>query len=194
MAAIGSKARPMTYAISYGLAGGRLHAHRFTQKMKAAGFALASPETADIIIGHSGGCWLIPETAKPRLVVYVGMCLQQSELRQALAEARRSSSRRNMFAGNVATRLKSSYYSLTQPKRNLSMIRMAHHAKPVVFPKVDTVFVANRHDPWPNADALSDYINHYDWSFINMEGAHDDIWEHPERYVSIIKHYAGLLD
>lgn len=161
--------------------------------MRAANFIPAKPETADIIIAHSGGCWLIPKTAKPHLVVYIGMCLPQPDLRQAFLQANGSSLRRSKFTSNVKTKLTSSYHSLMRPKRNLDMIRMAKRAKPVVFPKVDAIFVANRYDPWPNSDALGNYIARYGWSFIGMEGAHDDIWEHPERYVAIINHYARLL-
>jgi len=193
MARTASKPKPLTYALSYGLAGGPFHARSLMRYMKAAKFIPATLETADIIIAHSAGCWLIPSTATPRLVVYVGMPLAQTHPTKTFLQAQRNSSRYNRLSSQFKIRLISTYYLLIQPQHNKDIVRMASHARPIIFPKAKTVLIANHHDPWPKSKTLDDYLSRYNWSFISMEGAHDDIGIHPERYVEVIKHYARLL-
>jgi hypothetical protein len=71
---------------------------------------------------------------------------------------------------------------------------MARTAQPRILPQVPAIFIANRHDPWPHAAQLQSYVADHPWAFIHLPGSHDDIWEHSERYVAIITHYARLLD
>lgn len=88
---------------------------------------------------------------------------------------------------------KNIFYLMRQPSRNLNMVRQAKTATPSIFPGRPAVFIVNRHDPWPKDKKIQNYLDTYDWSFISLPGAHDDIWEHPGRYAAIIEHYARLL-
>jgi hypothetical protein len=184
----------LRFAYSYGLVGGQANSRKMTKLLHNAGYHLAkTPSEADIIIAHSAGCWLIPRDVSPKIVIYIGMPLVQSNLRQSFLSANLLSFKREYILRTLRTKLLTSYYSLRQPVRNLNIIRMAKTAKPVLVPEAVTVFIANRHDPWPQSEKLENYTKKYPWTFINMSGTHDDIWEHPDRYVAIIDHYAGLL-
>jgi hypothetical protein len=195
MARTASKRRTEpSFAISYGLGGGTLHARQFNRRLRQAGYHKARQlQEADIIIAHSGGCWLIPKTAQPRLVVYIGMTLAQERPSQTFLANKALMAKHSRRARRLKTMAKNTYYILRQPRRNMNMVRQAKTAKPVVFPDCPTVFIANRHDPWPKDRQIQNYLDRYDWAFINLPGAHDDIWEHPERYIAIIDHYARLL-
>jgi pimeloyl-ACP methyl ester carboxylesterase len=183
-----------SFAISYGLGGGPLHARHLNRLLHKAGFQQTRQlKEADIIIAHSGGCWLIPKTAKPQLVIYVGMCLAQSQPFRTWLAAKALMRKQSRRARRLSTMIKNVYYNLAQPLRNINMIRQSKTARPIVFPDCPTVFISNRYDPWPRSSQTQEYLDNYDWAFISLSGSHDDIWEHPERYVAIINHYARLL-
>jgi hypothetical protein len=187
------KAEP-SFAISYGLAGGMGHGRKITKLLKEAGWEQAKQVSeADIIIAHSAGCWLIPLSAQPKLVVYVGMPLAQSSPRRTWAATNRLAFQKAGIKNSLKVRIKGSYYYLREPRRNWGIIRRARTGQPVIFSKAQSVFIANRHDPWTQSETLQTYLDNRDWAFINLPGPHGDMWHHPERYVAIIKHYARLL-
>ena len=183
----------LTYAISFGLAGGPAHARRFNHYLQRVGFRKTPIDKADIIIAHSGGTWLIPLTAKPRLVIYIGMPLAQTNPRQTWRAARMAMRQHGQLIHSRKTLIKNSYYLLLQPHRNFHMVRIAKTAQPITFPDAKTIFISNHHDPWTRDENLQDFVKNSSWAFISMSGSHDDIWEHSEHYVDIINHYAGLL-
>jgi len=193
MAATASS-KPLSYAFSYGFVGGPLHARKFKRLMNHASFVYTLlPQKADIIIAHSAGCWLVPEDCRPKLLIYVGMPLAQMSPRQSLLKANAAALKNNDLGRTLITKTKTTYYGLRQPRRNLAIVRMSKTARPVVLPKVSSIFIANKHDPWPKDKALDEYVKNHNWSFINLPGTHDDVWEHPDRYVEIINHYARIL-
>lgn len=183
----------LSFAISYGLAGGPAHARRLKKLLRQAGYRQKPLIQADIIIAHSAGCWLIPADVMPQLIIYVGMPLNQTDLRQTWRRATLHSFRLGVRQ-NIWIKLKSSYYGLRQPRRTLDIVRRAGIAQPRILPRVPAVFLANRHDFWIQAGQLQKYVATHPWAFIGLPGGHDDIWQHPARYVSIINHYAKLLD
>lgn len=182
-----------SFAICYGLAGGPLHTRKFRKLMRQTGYAQARDlMSADIIIAHSAGCWLIPADAKPRLVLYVGMPLNQANPRRVWTHSSINSLRGGL-ARSLAVKLRNGYYYLRQPVRNLRIMCIAKTATPVVFTEAACLFIMNRHDVWPRSPALKEYVEAGIWNFISTPGGHEDIWEHPEAYVAIIGHYARLL-
>ncbi len=184
----------LTFAICYGLGGGPMHARNFLSLMKGAKITPAQKVgEADIIIAHSGGCWLIPKTAKPKLVVYVGMPLEQDNPRQAWRASNAAMFKSDGVVYGLINRLKNLYYCLRQPIRNLKLIGMSKTAQPVILPKAQAIFITNRDDAWPRPNKIKKYINKYDWAYISLTGAHDDIWHHPAQYIDIIERYARLL-
>jgi pimeloyl-ACP methyl ester carboxylesterase len=184
----------LSFAISYGLAGGPAHSRELRHQLRRAGLRQADRlDRADIIIAHSGGCWLIPPTAQPLLIVYIGMTLAQERPGRTFLANKALMAKHSSRARRLSTAAKNAYYGLRQPRRNINMVRQAKTARPVIFPGCPAVFIANRHDPWTKDDQTQNYLDNYDWAFINLPGAHDDIWEHPERYAAIINYYARLL-
>ena len=184
----------LSYAISYGLGGGPLHARQLERQLRRVGLRRAGRlDRADIIIAHSGGCWLIPPSAKPKLVIYIGMPLAQAAPHRTLVATSKLAFQKGGIKHRLKNMAKSMYYNLSQPGRNRDIIRRAKTAQPIVFPGVQSVFVANRYDPWPKSEALQTYLAEQPWAFVGLSGPHDDIWHHSGRYAAIINHYARLL-
>lgn len=190
--------RPLTFAISYGFVEGSFHALKLDRLLKKAGFVPAkNMHDADIIIAHSAGCWLIPNNAKPKLVIYVGMPLPLTSAQKTWLKSNWLSMRLFISKGHVFQMLRigllNTYYALLQPRRSLDIIHGSKSAQPVIFPDSSTVFIANRHDPWPRSKQLDNYVESNGWSFLSLPGSHNNIWQHPIYYVDIIKKYARLL-
>jgi len=76
-----------SYFISYGLGGGSWHSRGFQRLLGRSGYWPVEANESDVIIAHSAGCWLIPPTAKPKLVIYVGLPLASDQPGRTLAQA-----------------------------------------------------------------------------------------------------------
>lgn len=184
----------MTIGICYGFVEGKTRARRFARLCKKSGFELAELENADLIVAHSAGCWLLPADIHPKLVIYVGMPLNRSRSQENWLKSTIDSINIEGLKNNITARLSNIYYLLRNPIRNLKIIAHPRIGYAVEYADTPTIFIANQHDSWPIAEDFPVFIANHPWTFIGLPGTHDDIWQHPDRYVAIIKHYAdGLL-
>jgi hypothetical protein len=188
----------LSFAVSYGFLGGPAHSRRLRKLLRQRGYVQAqTAEQADIVIAHSGGCWLIPKSASPKLLVFVGMPLSEAHPHQTFKDARQKNIQAFMYnfhlLRGLAIGFYSLYYWLIQPTRNRDIVRRAKTAPDVTSQAETTVFIANRDDPWPHSARLAQYLGNHNWVFLSLPGSHNDIWEYSERYVAIIDHYARLL-
>lgn len=190
--------KPLTFALSYGFVEGAAHGRKISRMLKKAGFEPAkSLAKADVIIAHSAGCWLLPENAKPQLMIYIGMPLPLTSAQKLWLKANWMNIKSFLAKGHVLKMFRvaalNTYYALRHTRRTIDIIQGVKTAKPTVFKGALTIFIANQHDPWPHSAKLSDYIEREDWTFLSLPGAHNNIWIHPAYYVDIIKNYAELL-
>ncbi len=190
--------QPLSFAISYGFLGGPANGRKTKRLVRRAGLHISDDMArSDIIMAHSAGCVRIAANAKPKLVVYVGMPIATGSPSRIFLQTHGQNIRAFVAGGQLGRGLQialySLYYGLRQPRRNRDIIHNSKSAQPVLLPEAQTVFIANRHDPWPRSEQLDRYLADKEWAFISLPGSHDDIWQHPERYTAIINHYARLL-
>ncbi|HEY5152389.1 MAG TPA: hypothetical protein VII55_00275 [Candidatus Saccharimonadales bacterium] len=199
MARTDSSVKPLTYAISYGFLGGPAHSRQLRKQLRKLGYTeTINLERADIVIAHSAGCWLVPDGAKAKLLVDVGMVLAQASAHQTFRAAQRENIRAFIRHHHIWRGIKivlcSFYYGLVQPLRNRNIVHGAKQAQSATeLPGAQTVFIANGNDPWLHSEKLQSYLITRDWAFIGLPGSHNDIWEYSGRYAAIIDHYARLL-
>lgn len=199
MANTASKPKPQTYYIAYGFLGGALTGIRMRRLLRKSGYKRSRfLADADIVLAHSAGCWELNNIKIARLVFLVGLPLAEPSLKLSSYNAQQMTKialANRHYLHILGVRLNNLVYGLFQPRRNLSIIRNISQLQAVFqAPKAtQIVCIANRHDPWPRADNMQSLIDEEPWAFISLGGSHDDIWEHPDRYVEIINHYAGLL-
>ena len=182
-----------TFAISYGFMEGHLHGHGLRKRLAKLGFHSSNLLQADIIIAHSAGCWLIPEGAKPKLVIYVGMPMLMARPTRQWINVTLTSLMKGNVLKNLWTRTKNSYHGVTGIRRNIRIMRNPQLGEPQIFPDIQAVFIANRHDVWPSGPALEKFLNEKPWAFISLAGTHEDVWENPKEYANIIDLYAKRL-
>lgn len=179
-----------TFAICYGFMEGRLHSRGLRKALIKHGYTESVPEQADIIIAHSAGCWLIPESASPKLVIYVGMPLAMVRPRSKWVSVTFTSLFRGNIIKDLGTRLKNTYHGLLDIRRNIRIMQNPQFGKPRVFPNAHAIFIANRYDAWPRGELAAKLLNEKAWTFMSLTGSHEDVWEHPTKYADIIRLYA----
>lgn len=188
----------LTYALSYGFGEGPLHGRKLRRLLEAAGFELVHDlASADIILAHSAGCWMLPDSAHPKLIVYVGMPLPITNAQKVWLKANLLGTKEAMERGNIYYLAKhvvlDIFYMIRHLSRSWQIVRGSTKRLPKEFPHALSVFVANRHDPWPFSSRLDDYLHSKHWAFISQPGSHSHVWTHPDYYVELINHYAELL-
>jgi hypothetical protein len=198
MATTNSTNKPVqTYYIHYGFSHGPAHSRSFRRQIEQAGYIqAASSETADIIIAHSAGTWAIPKQTTAQLILLIGQPLQDGKRVKSFTKALRQSWQLNRkhtatFSSHVFFSL---CYSLRYPNRQLTAIRRAaSFHNPDDYLDQQVIYVINRHDVWPTSHHLSDIVAQRNYSFISLNGSHDELWYSPGIYIDIINHYARLL-
>lgn len=181
--------RRHTVAIVYGFAEGAWHSRKLKSVLRAAGFKpLRDVRTADIIIAHSAGCYLVPADAQARLILHSGYPYWpgrtlRSSLRENLQLERHQHGTAKWL---VRCAINGIYmFKLVQTMR---MLRGWHDP---FLDKLTTttrhVFVRNRHDNYcqPTQLLVRTRRNH---TYLSLpEGNHNDLWDHPQYYIGLIQ-------
>lgn len=178
-----------------GLSEGKYHTRKCIRCFVAAGFTVTDdPKTADIIVVHSGGYVFLPDDLADKCVVlvnpphqYRGTALKNT-FRKIQEDYRHHKTHRKTWQFFIKNTW-NIWYMLAEFPRQKQMIRLVPKQH-TVLPKLNArrlVFVATRDDPWASRITTESITSNPRYSFISIEGSHDDIWMHPEHYVAIIK-------
>jgi hypothetical protein len=178
-----------TLCILYGLNEGPAMGRLLVKACEQAGIQLTdNPETADIILAHSGGCLLVPATHQARLVIMVGFPYWPGHnWLSATCGKVWQDYQLNRRRGTLAQWLHNCAYHCRYALRLRSAWNMFKNLKP------DSpwnshgrqVFVRNRHDTYCMPD-----IHRLPFrgprTFLSFSGQHDDCWDNPEPYIQLL--------
>ncbi len=183
--------RPRLY-IAYGLCEGPRIGATFEAALKAAGFVIVrGPTGADVIVAHSGGCFVLPAAAIGTPAVFIGLpyVFHASLLKAFCANIWRG------FRGHASQRstarwLYETLWNLIYAwnlRYNWQMLRGMRSANWRAFQNV--TLICNRHDAIcvPDFKRLPLAPNTIG---INIAGEHSDCWDNPAPYVALIKRAA----
>jgi hypothetical protein len=179
-----------TICILYGFGEGPRVGKRFLAALRAAGFGVTgNPATADVIIAHSGGCFLIPEHTRARQIIQVGIawwpgrawlsCLARKLLDDVRSHHREGElrfwARKSLWNLAYACNL---WHTLKMFRGRASGILWRYgHITTVVRPEHD-------HFCTPNKNKLPFTKRPH---FVGLPGYHDDLWHKPQAYIDVIK-------
>lgn len=184
----------LTVGISYGLLEGPTHGRYFRSQLAKHGFRYSDDhKKCDIIVAHSAGCWLLSPDVQPKILLYVAMPLVSERLTRTFLHANWRNLKHLSWHRISKTAVAGIGYGLSQPKRNIAIVRGAKQATPTIPKTGQKILVINQHDPWPRGLGLRHYIKTHPWAFVSLPGSHDDVWEHPKRYIKLLERYARLL-
>ena len=177
-----------TVAIIPGFAEGSFHYSQLRKELQQAGFSVIhDAEQADVIIAHSGGCYLLPSASRAKQVFLIGypywpgrslltsIYLKFADLRQqhGILFATKAWLINGWFACNVI--------------HDWWLIRGSHRRKDILTqPLSGRHFIWNRYDSYCDPQAVLALATPND-TFISIEGGHDDIWQNPTLYVHLLQ-------
>jgi hypothetical protein len=187
--------KPSVY-IAYGFAEGPRVAKKAAHALQSADFQLTDDcSGADTIIAHSMGCFELPNQLRAQTVLLVGpstgfvgspIQTQVQKVRHDFKHARKSKQIHNWISKSLwnSTYLTTLLHRLPEILRGARALR---HTLPRVGAKNVVVFLY-RNDPWSWHMPKSITTEHPTYSFVSHPGAHDDIWIHPQEYVSVLQY------
>jgi len=177
--------------VIYGIAEGRHVGVNFEKLLKQAGYSLQDdPKVAEIIIAHSGGCYLIPENNRANCVLLIDMPFWPrkslfSSFVQKFFRDLKFSFKFRYKRWYIYKTFWNLLYGLNI-FRGVRMYRGKKQNKPwgIKVPKL--IVVRNENDTFcmPDLDQLP-FV--YKPQLVDLPGEHDDCWVNPERYLELIK-------
>lgn len=178
----------ITVAILPGFAEGLHHARQLTNTLESAGYKVVdNASSADIIIAHSGGCYLLPEQNRAKAVFHVGYPYWpgRSILRAAcmkIADEYRQLPFLYWMRDNVVNVL----HMLLILNSWRTTWGYANRVRILQNLPAGQTFVVNQSDSYTQLEALRDVAgaNH---TYLTLPGYHDDLWDNPKLYVNLLK-------
>lgn len=186
-----------TVFISPGVGEGPWHVQLLADCLLKHGFALTDQLThADIVIAHSGGCYVVPKSerlavtlAKPKFVLWIdppywpGKPVLSSTVQVMWLEIITSIRNKTLKFCIVKT-IWNIWYIIKEPLYGLRVIRARQRMSLLaLFSSPNNVVVRNEDDAWCAPD-IDKYINNS--KLLRLPGQHDDCWYHPDVYVQIL--------
>lgn len=181
-----------TYAIVYGMAEGAFHSRNLRRVLEAAGFQPSQPHEADVVITHSGGCYIVPHDARAKLFLHINPPYWPSKpmlasAREKLVYDFRLRRQRHQLRRWAVSLAANGMYFLN-PRQTLRMIWPYITAKRTFDKLPDSmhVFLRTHIDSYCDPKALLK-VTGGKHSYLTLAGHHDDCWREPEQYLKVIK-------
>lgn len=170
----------------YGWSEGKWHSRKLRKVLAAEGFDFArNPKDADIIIAHSGGCYLLPEKNSAKYILLIGLPYwSEKHIFKSFHEKLR------LEPFDIWWYKKSFYnvvYLLAKIPHWIQMHgawkkqQLPDHAHASVF------LVRNKEDPFAHPEESTKLAKEKGWRYLTIDGQHDDLWINPKPIVEMIE-------
>lgn len=179
--------------IIYGWAEGPWHGKRLRAELKKSGYTVTrSIKHADILIAHSGGCFLLPESGNANLILLIGLPYwpKKSPLRSMREKVKDELRDLYWYKKTVCN----GYYFLSRPKK---LLKVSYKWKKQLFPNHETaeiIAIRNQKDSFAHPTDTNALAQERGWKLQLFDGGHDDIWKNPKPYVRLLNDSYKLLD
>ncbi len=179
--------------IQYGFCEGPKIGRAFESSLKSAGYALTrNMDDADIVVAHSGGCFVIPNNSDRKLMCMIGLPYSPSKpmvvnmIRKIWLDFKNHEEVRSITWW-VNKTFWNGVYFFRMPN-NMRMLLGMRSRKWQSCKNV--VLIRNTEDVM--CTVATDKLPFvYAPKIASLAGQHDDCWIHSDKYVDIIKQYYG---
>lgn len=175
--------------IIYGFCEGPRMSTLMHQELKRAGHELTNdPYAADIVIAHSGGCFLVPHDLPASQVLMIGLTywpgksIARALVQKSWNDYLHHRSDRKARAWAKKTLWNGVYF--WKMHRNAHMLIKRRRGD---FWKVERLtLIRNEEDPFctPKLDSIPFAVKP---RYVTLPDQHDDCWLHPERVIAVIQ-------
>ena len=174
-----------TVAIIYGWSEGPRHGKKLVRALSREGFeVIKNLHKADVILAHSGGCFLVPAQHKASVTFLVGLphWPNRHPLKSVLEKIKKENPSREL----ARRTLLNTYYYFAKP---LARSRMKKAWKLNKMPPASdaVILVRNSNDAFLHPEQSKLLAQNFGWEHVELPGGHDDIWQNPEPYIGLIK-------
>lgn len=178
--------KQLKVGISYGFAEGPGNARRMIKFLKQSGFSITRKlHEADIIIAHSGGCFLIPENGRANIVMMIDLPYWPGKHpRIGFKEKLKLEPRDRDW---LKKSLINFMYFFAWPNRWYRMykawgqVRVPSKAN---YPSI--IAVRDEHDTFMHPIESEALAEKHGWHTHTLRGEHDDLWANPRPYIDIL--------
>lgn len=181
----------MKVGISYGFAEGPGNARLMIRLLKEQGFTITRKlSNADIIIAHSGGCFLIPENGKANFVMLIDLPYwPDKHLGLGLKEKLELEIKDMLWFKKSTVNLlyfiawPTRWYRMWKGWKNMRIPNTANYAS--------VLAVRNEKDTFMHPVEGEMLAAKHGWETKILSGQHDDLWENPQHYINILLQKLG---
>ncbi len=174
----------MKVFISAGFPESRWHTKRFMPFLEEQGFEMTHDMSeADIIIAHSGGCYMLNSQKAAKLILLIGLPYWPGKnLISCLAGKVKLEKKDKRFFEKT---LFSVFYGIIYIPKWIIMLR-AYLRKDFDVIRADKVLlIHNEQDTFMNSKESQKISKQHGWQYVSMPGQHDDLWDNPGPYISL---------
>jgi hypothetical protein len=189
-----------TVAVLYGLGEGPRIGQKLRSSLEAAGFNYTDDiQKANILLAHSGGALAIPADVTGKTILIVAPItgwegpLIPTQVRKVRQDYRAAAASKHMKRWFAKSWHNTGYLIKYAPSYR-ALWRKAHQQR-YALPLLKNCRVGIlvfRDDPWSGYLGTYDFHYQLPYSFISFDRLHDDLWDNPQDYVSIIRYLYGM--
>lgn len=182
----------MKIAILYGWAEGKWHAKKLLPVLMEHNLELCNnPAEADIILCHSGGCYMVPEN-KAKLFVLIGPPYwpKKSMLLRVVKKTYRDFKMHHTIHELRFWWVKTIHNSFYMFRHLPTWTKMYVNWKTENFPDASSqkvLVIRNTEDKFCQLSGIKKIATERNWNFVELPGEHDDLWIKPNKYVAMIQ-------
>lgn len=179
----------MTIGLVYGFSEGPVRSRELEACLAKAGLHIVSPEVADIIVTHSGGCVMIPQQHRAKLIICVAPTLGPATNHLVVTQLKkfRDDIKALGVRGFSKRNTPNAINIIPQMRRNIRMIRRVKLRGRSLPPATHGAIIAYSGDVWSQTVTKEQVMAYPNYTFLTHSGDHDDLWEHPEPYAKLIQ-------
>jgi len=181
-----------TVAVLVGWAEGPWQTKKFSAALNNSSLKVISdPSKADIVIGHSLGCYLVPKNLAGKKIFLIGLPYWpgRSTLSSIALKSKNELSghrRDSGLAWRVNKLMHNIWYILSRPSLSYYGLTRVDQEHLPDGKRNQVVIVRPSNDTFCHPEVMNLLPVAKDYSFIEIAGAHDDCWLNPKPYIDLI--------
>lgn len=183
-----------TVIVQPGLFSGPPQTRRFRQLLRKAGYDIARDASkADIIIGHSAGCFDLPSAPTHQKLMLIDPPYWPGKTVRQRARARMRSNFRFRSYGYstrwwLVRNLWGAYYALFDVRRTRDiMTKVEAYDLDQIISNHQAILVHNTDDDWLTPDLDDLERRHAGLNVVHLPGDHEDCLHNPQPYVALLE-------
>lgn len=182
----------MKLAVIHGFAEGPYISRSFRRAVAAGGFSFTTnPHQADLLLAHSGGCFLVPQGIKSAYLILINPPYWPGRHPLRGVGHKVIHERKDMFW--LQKTILNCLYAVAHPAQWVRMEQAIRRQQwPQPEPQQTVIVIRSADDSFSQSEQLREYISARGWVYQELPGDHDELWRNPQPYVELLQTLSGI--